>query len=294
MGLLPLLRGLILLFALPLPTAGDGADDVVESALGRECVILLHGLARTPHSLDKMEHALRQGGFIPVNLGYPSRQKPIEALAVEAIPPALARCEEADAHTIHFITHSLGGLLVRYYLSVRRIPELGRVVMLSPPNRGSEAADILHQKDYYRWLNGPAGQQLVTGPRGIAARLGPVTYPVGVITGNRHAFFDAWLARQIPGADDGKVAVERAKVDGMTEFLVLPYSHPFIMNAHEVIAQSLHFLRHGRFRPRAVELHEPQSGLDPQHIPNGTVGLGRQGQVRRQVPPGRAGPIPVS
>jgi len=263
-----LLGGLILLLASAFPSVGKGAGDVVESTLGRECVVLLHGLARTPHSLDKLENALREGGFIPVNLGYPSRKKPIEALAVEAIPPALARCADADAHTIHFITHSLGGLLVRYYLSVRRIPELGRVVMLSPPNRGSEAADILHQTDFYRWLNGPAGQQLVTGPQGLAARLGPVTYPVGIITGNRHAFFDAWLARRIPGENDGKVAVERAKVDGMTEFLVLPYSHPFIMNAHEVIAQSIHFLSHGRFRPRAVDPHEPQSGLDPQHIAN--------------------------
>ncbi len=215
----PLLWGLMVFFVLTLPTVGETGDSV---ASARECVVLLHGLARSRHSLVNMEDALRDQGFIAVNLGYPSRKKPVEELARKAIPPALARCKEADAHTVHFVTHSLGGLLVRYYLSVHALPELGRVVMLSPPNRGSEVADIFHQTEWYQWLNGPAGQQLVTGPQGIVARLGPVTYPVGIITGNRHAFFDAWLARRIPGEDDGKVAVERAKVDGMTDLLVLP------------------------------------------------------------------------
>ena len=253
----PVLGGLCLLLALSLPSIGQGVDSAVAAGRQRECVILLHGLARSRHSLERMEEALRLEGFTPVNLDYPSRRKPIEALALEAIPPALARCEEAGAPAIHFVTHSLGGILVRYYLNQRAIPGLGRVVMLSPPNRGSEAADILRHRRLYKWLNGPAGQQLVTGSQGIAARLGPVTYPVGIITGNRHAFFDAWLAGQIPGEDDGKVAVERAKVDGMTDFLVLPYAHPFIMNAHEVIAETLHFLRHGRFRPRSVESGGP-------------------------------------
>jgi hypothetical protein len=125
--------------------------------------------------------------------------------------------------------------------------------MLSPPNRGSEVTDNLRDNPLYRWLNGPAGQQLGTGPGDLPGRLGPVDYPVGVITGNRHSFFDAWLATLIPGEDDGKVAVERAKVAGMTDFLVVPYTHPFIMEKKEVIAQTLYFLRHGRFYRSAPE-----------------------------------------
>ncbi|MCG6861008.1 MAG: hypothetical protein LJE70_06995 [Chromatiaceae bacterium] len=139
---------------------------------------------------------------------------------------------------------------MRYYLNRHRFENLGRVVMLSPPNRGSEAADHLRDSALYRWFNGPAGQQLVTGPEGLPEQLGPVTFPLGIITGNQHSFFDAWLAEVIPGADDSKVSVERAKVEGMADFLVLPYSHPFIMNAKEVIEQTLHFLRLGRFRAR--------------------------------------------
>jgi hypothetical protein len=229
---------LLLVLAVRTAEASPAAD---------ECVILLHGLARTEYSLQKLEHAVEDAGYVAVNLGYPSRDKPVEVLARDVIPRALRECRTAGTTRVHFITHSLGGILVRYYLEADEVEGLGRVVMLSPPNQGSEAADELRDLGLYEWLNGPAGQQLVTGADGLPARLGPVDYPVGVITGNRHAFFDAWLADLFPGEHDGKVSVERAKVRGMNDFLVVPYSHPFIMDADEVIAQSLHFLRHGRF-----------------------------------------------
>ena len=213
----------------------------------RECVILLHGLGRTSYSMSRLAGGLEDAGFLPVNLNYASRENTIEALALETVPRGLNRCEHSGAHTVHFVTHSMGGILVRYFLGRHRPLNLGRVVMLSPPNRGSEAADHLQDSTLYRWYNGPAGQQLVTGHEGLPGQLGPVDFPLGVITGNKHSFFDYWLADLIPGADDGKVSVERAKVDGMTDFLVLPYSHPFIMDAKEVIEQTLNFLRQGRF-----------------------------------------------
>lgn len=237
------------------PPAVDADPKSVPAARGPECVILLHGLGRTSRSLNKMAHALQAAGFRAVNLDYPSRKRTIEELAPETIERGLSRCAQMQARTVHFVTHSMGGVLVRYYLSRHRPENLGRVVMLSPPNRGSEAADHLRNKALYKWLNGPAGQQLVTGPEGLPEQLGPVNFPLGVITGNQHSFFDAWLADVIPGADDGKVSVERAKVEGMADFLVLPHSHPFIMNAQEVIDQTLHFLREGRFgaRPPSAE-----------------------------------------
>ncbi len=197
--------------------------------------------------MGKMAQALAREGFFVVNLDYPSTQRPIEDLALEAVPEGVRQCAAASARPIHFVTHSMGGLLVRYYLDNHPLPALGRIVMLSPPNQGSEAADALRDTPVYRWVNGPAGLQLGTGGDGIARRLGPVAYPVGVITGNRHAPFDAWLAEIIPGEDDGKVAVERAKVSGMSDFLVLPYSHPFIMRQDRVIEETIRFLHQGRF-----------------------------------------------
>jgi pimeloyl-ACP methyl ester carboxylesterase len=217
------------------------------SPAAAECVILLHGLARTEGSLRNLEGAANEAGYVAVNLGYRSRDNPVEVLAEDVITRALQRCRAANTQKIHFITHSLGGILVRYYLTRHALDDLGRVVMLSPPNQGSEAADDLQDLSLYRWLNGPAGQQLVTGPDGLPARLGPVDYPLGIITGNRHAFFDGWLADLFPGEHDGKVSVERAKVEGMSDFLVVPNSHSFIMDDAQVIAQSLYFLRNGHF-----------------------------------------------
>ena len=159
-----------------------------------ECVILLHGLGRTNHSMDKMADALSDSGYLTVNLDYPSREQRIEVLAENTIPQGIDQCAQGDASRIHFVTHSMGGILVRYYLAHHPLARLGRVVMLSPPNQGSEAADVLKETPLYRWFNGPAGQQLTTGPDSLPARLGPVHYPVGIITGNQSAFYDAWMA----------------------------------------------------------------------------------------------------
>jgi hypothetical protein len=213
-----------------------------------QCVVLLHGLARTERSMEDMGDALLKAGYTVFNIEYASREKPIEELAMETIPKGIKMCNSINKKQINFVTHSMGGIVLRYYLSKEQIPELGRVVMLSPPNQGSEVADELMDLSVYKWLNGPAGQQLGTGPEGIAARLGPVDFPLGIITGNDPGIIDAWFAGMFPGEHDGKVSVERAKVEGMTDFLVLPYGHTFIMDEEEVIYQTLYFLKYGSFQ----------------------------------------------
>lgn len=212
-----------------------------------ECVILLHGLARTHHSMDSMQAALTLAGYHTVNLDYPSRKKKIERIAAEEIPIALEQCRRFNPIAIHFVTHSLGGIVTRMAVKQNRPEKLGRVVMLSPPNRGSRVVDHLKKRWYYLWLNGPAGRQLSTAENSIPNQLGPVDYPVGIITGDRQAFFDQWLSSYIKGPNDGKVSVEHAKVDGMTDFMVVHESHPFIMNSKNVQRKTTHFLKHGTF-----------------------------------------------
>jgi pimeloyl-ACP methyl ester carboxylesterase len=212
-----------------------------------ECVVLLHGLGRTHRSMTSMADALHAAGYVSVNIDYPSRDQPIEVLADSVMREGVDRCGKENAAVIHFVTHSMGGILVRYFLANQHLDRIGRVVMLSPPNQGSEAVDMLKDEPLYAWINGPAGQQLGTGGDSLPLRLGPVDFPLGIITGNKAAFYDTWLADAIPGPNDGKVSVERARVAGMADFLVVPFTHTFIMDEPEVKSQTLHFLRHGRF-----------------------------------------------
>lgn len=223
-----------------------------------ECVVLLHGMGRTHHSLDDMQDQLTKAGFHTVNYGYPSRKKDIESIARDYVPVALDKCQQFTPTAVHFVTHSLGGIVLRMAIQQNRPENLGRVVMLSPPNRGSSLVDTLKDWWFYEWINGPAGQQLSTSADSVPNKLGRVDYPVGIITGDRHAFFDAWFSSKIPGEDDGKVSVERAKVDGMSSFLVVHESHPFIMNDEYVQRETVYFLKHGTFKmeeePSSTEL----------------------------------------
>lgn len=188
---------------------------------------------------------LERQGYGVVNVGYPSRRQPIEILARSAIPPAVAALRREGVSCIHFVTHSLGGILLRAFLAVESLPELGRVVMLSPPNQGSELVDSLCRFAWFRLVFGPAGCQLGTGAGELPASLGPATFSLGIITGNRPAI---GLAHFFPGPSDGKVSVERAQLAGMADLLVLPYGHSLIMRHRPVQEQVVHFLATGRFR----------------------------------------------
>ena len=211
-----------------------------------ECVILLHGLARTENSMLKMELSLINHGYHVVNIGYPSREKDIKTLSEETICKAIKECNKVNPTKIHFVTHSMGGILVRQYLEVNKIKNLGRVVMLSPPNHGSEAVDKLKNLSLFRWINGPAGRQLGTDKESLPNKIGLPDYEVGIITGDRT--INPILSMLIPGKDDGKVSVERAKLKGMKDFLVVHKSHPFIMNDEDIIKQVIYFIENGIFK----------------------------------------------
>lgn len=214
----------------------------------QQCVILLHGLSRSKHSMGKMEQALVDAGYSTANINYPSRTMKIQDLAPLAMNKGIQACASKGASTIHIVTHSMGGILARYYLAKNELTQLGHLVQLAPPNKGSLLTDQLRKEQWYKWLTGPAGQQLGTGKDGIPGLLGAVDYSTGVIAGDEHSPVDNWLSELIPGTDDGKVSVDHAKVDGMTDFIVLPYTHISIMKEDEVIQQTLFFLYKGRFK----------------------------------------------
>lgn len=206
-------------------------------------VVLLHGISRSPRSLRKLERALAGQGYATANLAYPSRRSDLTAIA-DALAPRVAAFAEATGGPIHFVTHSMGGLVARVLLSRPRPWTMGRVVMLAPPNRGSELADRLAALTLYRWWFGPAGAQLVTRRDAMSAALfGPVDYELGVIAGTRPLYPPMLM----PRPSDGPVTVASTRVDGMADHLTLPVSHPFIATDPEAIRQVLAFLAEGRF-----------------------------------------------
>lgn len=213
-------------------------------ATAQDCVVLLHGLGRTSFSMRPLAKRLAQSGFTVFNLGYPSRAAPIAELA-SVVGEGLAACRHAGFGPVHFVGHSLGGLLVRQYFAQVPPVDVGRLVMLAPPNGGSEIADRARDAWWYRLATGTAGQELGTAPDSVPNRLGPPPFEVGVIAGT--VSHEPWFSSWLPGPDVGKVAVSRTRLAGMRDFLTVPYGHTFIMNGADVARQVVAFLRHGHF-----------------------------------------------
>jgi triacylglycerol lipase len=217
-------------------------------------VFLLHGFGRTNRSMDKLENHISDSGYSVINVNYPSTKYPIEYLADEILNDAIQRNIKNSVSKIHFVTHSMGGIVVRYYLKYHELPNLGRVVMLSPPNQGTELVDFFKDSFFFKIFDWPAGRQLGTDEDSIPINLGPVDFELGIITGNKS--FNPFYSTILSGPDDGIVTVERAKVEGMSDFIVLPHSHTFIILNDEVIEQVIHFLEHGRFRHDGPDANE--------------------------------------
>jgi triacylglycerol lipase len=228
-------------------TAGAAAP-LTRASPGPGQVVLLHGLARSERSMAPIARTLTEAEYVVCNVAYPSRRHDVTTLARQHVAPAIDACDLDASAPIHFVTHSMGAIVLRRMAASGLLPNIGRVVMLAPPNRGSEIVDRFGGWTLFRLLNGPAGTELGTAPSALPARLGPVPFTAGVIAGTRSV--NPLLSCLIPGVDDGKVGLDRARVDGMHDYLAVPASHPLIMRSRDVQAQTLYFLEHGAFDRR--------------------------------------------
>jgi len=213
------------------------------AAWAGEVVVLLHGLGRTHWSMMPLESRLADAGYEVVNLGYPSTRLEPEAL-VSYVGAAVRDCC-ASVPRLHFVTHSLGGIVVRGYIAEQRPANLGRVVMLAPPNRGSEIVDELRGWALFSWILGPTALQLGTNADSFPNRLPPVDFDLGVIAGTESV--NPIGSAILPAGNDGAVTVSRTHVEGMSDFVAVPASHTFIMWSNDAREQVVAFLRNGRF-----------------------------------------------
>lgn len=215
-----------------------------------EYVLILHGMGRTRFSMRKVARFLEEKGYKAINLSYPSTSEPIPVIADTYVRQAIESCVKQGADKVHVVTHSLGGIVIRQYLQNNSLPEGSRIVMLGPPNKGSEVADVLMNSFIYKWLMGDAGQSLGTDDDSYVNMLGPVEEDIGIIAGTRTV--DPVSSLLIPGPDDGKVSVDNTMLDEMADFICIPKSHPFMASSRTIMHQIEYFLEHGRFDKTAI------------------------------------------
>ncbi len=224
----------------------DSRDAAARPEQGKtEYVLILHGLGRTRFSMRKVAKYLEERGYKTMNISYPSTAEPIPVIADTHVKQAIETCIKQGAVKVHVVTHSLGGIVIRQYLQNNSLPAGSRVVMLGPPNKGSEVADFLMDFFLYRWVMGDAGQSLGTSEDSYVNMLGPVDEEIGVIAGTRTV--DPISSLLIPGPDDGKVSVESTMLDEMTDFICIPKSHPFMASSRSIMHQIEYFLENGKF-----------------------------------------------
>lgn len=223
----------------------DGTDNHGKQVNKSDYVVMLHGIVRTSKSMNQFARYFENRGYHVVNINYPSTKHTVEELAEQVFQEITEKCVDKNKK-INFVAYSMGSLITRYILANKKLENLGRVVFVAPPSSGSELADFLKDNFLYKKIYGISGQQLGTDENSVARKLPPVNdYEVGVIAGDLPANPLFW--KILPGANDGTVAVERTKIEGMKDHITVKASHTFIINSGNTMEQAVFFLENGRF-----------------------------------------------
>ena len=218
-------------------------------------VVLVHGFLRSGASMTPMALGLRRRGFVPRLVTQWNFSAEIPDLADRLFRRVMSMRDVASRQLgylpdVHFVTHSMGGIVVRSMFARHEITGPNRIVMSAPPNRGSRFAELMHGRWGLPWGEFDPLRKLLPGERGSCTTAGDPDAEIGIIAGapERPTGFP-WSVTGDPieGPHDGKVAVDEARMDSAKDFVVLPRGHTWIMVMPDVIEQTAAFLRHGRF-----------------------------------------------
>lgn len=220
-----------------------------------ECVVLVHGLWRSGFAMRSIASDLEDYGFHTVRIDYPSTKMEIPQLAEEFVPDGVKLCQQTGAEKIHLVTHSMGGILARQYLQNHKLPQGSRVVMLSPPNQGSDLSKKFHDSSWYQWLVGPAGASLTQDDSGIINQLLEIDEPVGVIAAYRS--WSLWPESWLSSPNDGTVSVKSMMLKEMDDLILVNSGHATMRYEEEIHHQIRHFIKTGAFDHNTIS-EDPQ------------------------------------
>lgn len=223
-------------------------------AMSGRAVILIHGIGRSSRSFAGMAKALADEGYTVVAFDYPSTRLPIQKSA-DYLHSVVQSLEGIDS--IDLVCHSMGGLLLRAYLSQHAESRFHRAVMLGVPNNGAELADTFKGNPLFRAVLGPAGQQLVTDRSSLIGQLPAPEFDFGVLAGGRAQ--EKGYNPLLPGDNDGTVTVASTRLAGAADFLVVPVIHSFLMSDERCVKAVCQFLELGRFNTDRLPEPIPQS-----------------------------------
>jgi len=204
-----------------------------------EAVVLIHGLWMPALVMALLARRLRRAGWATFRFSYSSRHATLRENAA-----VLAEFVQGIAvPRVHFVAHSLGGLLLMQLLQDAPGTPPGRVVLLGTPYHGSHVASRLSRHAWGRWLCGQSLDRalLGDGPRWTGEReLGIIagTLPIGA----------GWIVPGLAKPNDGTVAVAETVVAGRADAITLPVTHSGLVFSAAVARQLVHFLNTGKFQ----------------------------------------------
>ena len=222
-----------------IPTALNSAT------VHKECVVLVHGLWRSGWAMRSIANDLHDFEYQTVTISYPSTSMSIPEIAENYLPPAIEECKQQGAEQIHFVSHSMGGIIVRQYLQTHHLPLGSKVVMLSPPNQGSELSEKFGDSSWYQQIVGPSGVSLSKKEGGIISTLKAIKEPVGIIAAYRD--WSLWPSTWLPKPNDGTVSVESMKLAEMDDFVLINSGHAMMRFDDHTHQQIRYFLSKGEF-----------------------------------------------